>query len=708
MKKYSYPAPPKQLPENFSTTNPLYQSLSRKVMFRIVLFLLIYVLVIAGAISLSVAGLYASWYLSVHLPVFIGVFLATGVLTISFMLFYFLFKFLFKKQEHDPSLIKITEAEHPDLFEFVYKICEETQAPRPRNIFLSTRVNASVFYDSGLFSLFFAGRKNLEIGLGLVNSLNTTEFKAILAHEFGHFSQRSTRLGSYIYSFNRIIYNLLFENESWLKNLQSVARINVLLAVLCQITLLFVKAVIALFSRLYEFINIPYLALSREMEYQADLVATSVTGSKPIINALHRLEFGESTYNQAFQSVEVVFENEHRLPRNIFTLHSYIIESVAASYKFEIKNHLPVLDSEKVSRVFIKDRVNIRDLWASHPSIKDREANVSRYQLEADNIDCSPWVLFRNKEMVQENFTRKLFAQNFGISTYLLISAVEMSRRFEMMNHNLAFDERYCDFYNYATETMAVPELSMIGATPEKELQDLYNEEVSYKLRSLQKTKQEMDLLRAIQNKEIKVNGFEFDGVNYPEEQAGLTLNLLKNELAQLEIWLQQHKQKIANWFYLQLQKIGDNLAQDYYNLMALRVKTASDARAFIAFYQETSAFQYELVSGKHKDVEINELSVALDRLYSRNHFKISALEDTEMTECYKDIPELTLGYKPFINKLAVRHPHASEQQDLKGIAIMREDIQNGLQQLSNFDNRIFEKIMLLQARVLDQKPKFL
>jgi len=38
--------------------------------------------------------------------------------------------------------------------------------------------------------MFLPVKKNLQIGMALVNSVTVTEFKAILAHEFGHFSQK--------------------------------------------------------------------------------------------------------------------------------------------------------------------------------------------------------------------------------------------------------------------------------------------------------------------------------------------------------------------------------------------------------------------------------------------------------------------------------------------------------------------------------------
>jgi hypothetical protein len=36
-------------------------------------------------------------------------------------------------------------------------------------------------------------KKNLTIGIGLINSTSVGELKTILAHEFGHFSQRSMK-----------------------------------------------------------------------------------------------------------------------------------------------------------------------------------------------------------------------------------------------------------------------------------------------------------------------------------------------------------------------------------------------------------------------------------------------------------------------------------------------------------------------------------
>ena len=47
------------------------------------------------------------------------------------------------------------------------------------------------------------------------HTVTEAELKAILAHEFGHFSQKEMKIGSYVYNVNQVIHNLLFENDSF-------------------------------------------------------------------------------------------------------------------------------------------------------------------------------------------------------------------------------------------------------------------------------------------------------------------------------------------------------------------------------------------------------------------------------------------------------------------------------------------------------------
>ena len=84
--------------------------------------------------------------------------------------------------------------------------------------------------------MFFPVKKNLEIGLGLVNSINISEFKAVMAHEFGHFSQQRMKLGSFTFNMDRIIYNMLFENTGYSNFINTWGSISSALSMFAGIT----------------------------------------------------------------------------------------------------------------------------------------------------------------------------------------------------------------------------------------------------------------------------------------------------------------------------------------------------------------------------------------------------------------------------------------------------------------------------------------
>jgi Zn-dependent protease with chaperone function len=139
------------------------------------------------------------------------------------------------------------------------KLSVDVKTKFPKKIFIVPDVNASVFYNSSFWSMFFPIRKNLEIGLGLVNSLNISEFKSVIAHELGHFSQKSTRLGSYVYTANKVIYNLVYDYDSWDEILLKWSQIEGLFGSFASITSWLVEAIRKILSKAYDIINLMYL-----------------------------------------------------------------------------------------------------------------------------------------------------------------------------------------------------------------------------------------------------------------------------------------------------------------------------------------------------------------------------------------------------------------------------------------------------------------
>jgi Zn-dependent protease with chaperone function len=214
-----------------------------------------------------------------------------GAIAGSVMLFAFTLKFIFKLKNHKPTnRIKLEKNEHKDLWGFVYQICKETGAPKPKSIYVDPDVNAYVSYTNMWLSLFLPVKKELTIGLGLVSCLNLSEFKAVVSHEFGHFAQSSMKIGSYIMSANTIIYDMIFSRDKWDNILDQWRASDIRLSAAAWVITPIIWIIRQTLSLFYQFLNIMYSSLSREMEFNADKVAVSTTGSEAIIS--RTLEIG--------------------------------------------------------------------------------------------------------------------------------------------------------------------------------------------------------------------------------------------------------------------------------------------------------------------------------------------------------------------------------------------------------------------------------
>lgn len=83
--------------------------------------------------------------------------------------------------------------DEPLLFAFADRLADKVGSPRPDVIRVQLDVNATASYDTALFGLV---RKSFTLSLGvpLVAGLTLSQLAGVMAHEFGHFSQRGSTL----------------------------------------------------------------------------------------------------------------------------------------------------------------------------------------------------------------------------------------------------------------------------------------------------------------------------------------------------------------------------------------------------------------------------------------------------------------------------------------------------------------------------------
>ena len=149
---------------------------------------------------------------------------------------------------------------------------------------------------------------------------------------------------------------------------------------------------------LFRAINFANTSLSRQMEFNADLVAVSVTGSDALIHGLAAPRF---RFRRAGASVERPVGGGGPWPiQPRFVLSSKPRGGVFApgARKNPILGQPPSLpdDPETVIQIFQPEDTSVPRMWATHPSNHDREANAKKCYIRSVLDERSSWVLFQD------------------------------------------------------------------------------------------------------------------------------------------------------------------------------------------------------------------------------------------------------------------------------------------------------------------------
>jgi Zn-dependent protease with chaperone function len=300
----------------------------------------------------------------------------------------------------------VTRAEQPKLFEFIDRLADEARAPRAHRVFLSPRVNAAVFYDLSLLNLIIPSKKNLEIGLGLVNTVPLGELKAVLAHEFGHFAQRSMAVGRWVYVSQQIAGHIVARRDVLDKLLRQLSRLDLRVAWIGWILSLTVWSIRSLMDILFRGVVLAQRALSRQMEFQADLVAVSLTGSDALIHALHRLGAADDAWDKtlSFANGEL---GEKRGVKDLFAVQTRVIERMREILGQPNYGGVPPLPAaaRENHRVFKDELAQPPRMWSTHPPSCDREKNAKQRYVAASVDERSAWELFTDAQGLRERMS---------------------------------------------------------------------------------------------------------------------------------------------------------------------------------------------------------------------------------------------------------------------------------------------------------------
>jgi Zn-dependent protease with chaperone function len=458
------------------------------------------------------------------------------------------------------DLHEVSAHDQPRLFAYLFELADAAGAPRPHRVFLSTTVNAAVFYDLSLFNLIFPSRKNLLIGLPLVNTLSRGELRAVLAHEFGHFAQRSMAVGRWVYVAQQIAGHLVTRRDKFDDFLAGLGHIDLRLTMILGVLQVIIWSIRSLVDTVFRAVVVMQRALSREMEMQADLVAVSLTGSDALVHALHRIRGADDAWDRALSFVT----REHkagRATRDAFAVQTHVLQRMSTILNDRSYADVPPLPEQgrAAHRVFKADLAQPPRMWMTHPLNHEREANAKRIYVQAPIDPASAWSIFEQPAQLREQMTQRLLGKGEAELVDLEESLNALASPFKREQYN----RRYCGIYFGRALTRHAASLSQLrdgdyAAEPEA-LATLYPASLTGDVHLLRSLEDERDQLDALIAGHLTARGgvVRLRGEQFSKKELPAALARVRSELDAVNARLQHHDWRCRSWHQNMARRMG-------------------------------------------------------------------------------------------------------------------------------------------------------
>jgi Zn-dependent protease with chaperone function len=687
-----YPASPDDVPEDFTEPTGQYKMQALMVLLALLLFFLLYFGLMFFCVAFSLWAIFLCPFDNRPGSVWPIIKVVSLLFVIPFgILFIYLVKNLFKfERAQKEFLIELFEDEHPKLFDFIHNVCEETGAPIPKHVYVDYRVNAAAIPDTtSIFHLLLPTGKSLLIGLGLVNAINLTEFKAMLAHEFGHFSQKTMKIGTYVYTVHRILYQIVYGEDWFDRMIVGWSRLDPRIAwpaYIVRATLWVLRKILGLMWYVVVFFD---RAMSRQMEFNADLVAVSLTGSDAPVHLLHRCYYADVCFGQAIDDLRIAMS--HHLYTSDLFYHQSASGPIVRKKRKDPRLAEPAAlpdDPNETTTVFDESDDKVAEMWQTHPSCYDREQNAKDHYIRTHFDERSPWLLFDNVEELRERVTYKFYRFYFKISKDVILADPEEVQGFIDDEYaDRTYDSRYQGLYD--NRNLVLKDINTMAKDGSKhpwsitELADthktLYNAEVKHRSQLYYKRIEEFHMLNAVQNGWFrpKDNELEFRGDTYDLDDAKRLLKKVDKEIEKDNRWLGELDKKVFMTYFQMALHINQEVAEELYRRYD--------------FHLELQAIWYELTKqNRPVQAAIAFLNNQQSGQLQSHHFKelLNIFRDAHkaMKSMLRNSEDLTL---PGLKNLPVGLP-------LRPF-LLNKNLVDGL---SKYDQRISDRWI---GRLLDQ-----
>ncbi len=630
--------------QNKVSTTKEFKNKSKAAILSIFLFVFVYILLLTFAIALAAGCIYLGILLLLTFKIIL-ILLGVGIMVLGIFALYFVVKFLFKRSKRNTNEFKqITRQQHLALFKMIDEIVSQVGTDSPKKVYLTPEVNASVFYDSSFWSMFFPIRKNLTIGMGLINTSTEDEFKAVLSHEFGHFSQKSMKVGSYVYNVNRIIHNMLYDNDDYANALNQVAGTHAFITLFAVIAAKIAEGIQWILRQVYGVVNKSHLALSREMEFHADEIAASITGQDALIASLSRMSLADYAFNATLSQYSKPI-NEMKKSQNIYKEQTFVMNLLAKDKNIQFANDLPIIQLDELNQ-YNKSKLVIEDQWASHPTMEERIYKLKQTPFQETSHHNNLAIhLFTNPEEVQQELTNSIFSGRTDDYSF-----EEFSTEFTKEFKRNAYSKSFNGYYDNKNPDKSV-RLDGAESTEYIDKDNLFSQESVERVYESIGMQNDLNILNQIQSKLYKIKTFDYDGKKYKAKEAASLIKIINAKLDDTNEKIKQNDQLIFNYFQ-QIEKeknIPKKITTLYLNLFNFEKEYDEKIRAyndlnnrlgFLNFETEIEKIQQNLANMKPAEFRLREsIKMIL------NDEKFSLYIDPKMKENFIEYTKAELNY---------------------------------------------------------------
>ena len=355
---------------------------------------LLYLLALAlySAITFALYGYIALSYLP-RVPVVLLIGLAIVAIGTGVAILIGLYYLLFPPQRKAFG-VEVRKEEQKRLWHKTNEIAAKIKAKPINKIVVTPDPGIGVYLQGSIFwTIFGGGRRVLELGLPSLHDLNVDEFGAILAHEYGHFSNRDTQWNSFTYSMGSSLL-------STLRSIPGPARdeggdrgiLRIIMSINPGYWILYVFVV--LYFRITS-------GFSRIGEVMADIMAMNLYGGKAFRNGLLKVVSNDAIFG------EVVLESVRH-----FAQEGKVITNFSKFMKFAY-DRLNESDIERIRSAVLSQNES-RSAYDSHPSVKARLDYANRFGTVGEEHESLVYSLFDDWDKINEKVA-ELYNLRLGI-----------------------------------------------------------------------------------------------------------------------------------------------------------------------------------------------------------------------------------------------------------------------------------------------------